>query len=107
MATWRELAWQLQLTLLVPVAARSEALLAHPDDTELIDLLMVSPSVVVLDRPGAVELAAIRRLHLEDGVFDPLATWVVGLCRSRGWPALSSDPTRLRRVDADLAVDVL
>jgi len=89
------------------LSPRGLRLSSRTPTTELIDLLMVSPSVVVLDRPGAVELAAIRRLHLEDGVFDPLATWVVGLCRSRGWPALSSDPTRLRRVDADLAVDVL
>ena len=43
MATWRSLARELQLTLLVPAAARAEANLARPDDSDLIDVLLCGP----------------------------------------------------------------
>jgi hypothetical protein len=96
MATWSSIAWQLGLTLLVPSHARDEVLLAQPDEGELVEVLFAQPSVVVLERPTAATVAALRERNSHDGAFDPLATWVAELCRDRSWPALSSDPSRLR-----------
>lgn len=107
MATWSSIAWQLGLTLLVPAHARAEVLLARPGDAELIEVLLAQPTVVLLEYPTPAQRAAITEHHARDGTFDPLATWVVSLCRERGWPALSSDPDRLHRITPALDIDLL
>jgi hypothetical protein len=46
--------------------------------------------------------------HLADtDTCDVLASWVIHLCRQRGWPALTADPGRLHRLASDLATDQL
>jgi hypothetical protein len=49
--------------------------------------------------------ALIRDRFARSGAFDPLDSWVSALCRERGWPALSSDPLRLERVDPAVEID--
>jgi hypothetical protein len=39
--------------------------------------------------------------------FDVLAGWVIHACRQRGWPALTIDPARLRRLDPTVPIDLL
>ena len=70
-------------------------------------MLLSRPSVVVLERPSADQLDLIGDRFARSGAFDPLASWVAALCRDRGWPALSSDPVRLARVDPTIDVDRL
>jgi hypothetical protein len=49
----------------------------------------------------------VDQLLLAADVFDALAAHVVCVARQRGWPALSADPGRLRRINAALEVDLL
>jgi len=107
MASWSAIASELQLTLLVPRAARGELELTRPGDAELVEVLLAQPTVVVLNEPEATTRNGIAAVHAEAGTFDPVAAWVVRLCRARGWPALTSDPARLRRLDPSLEVDLL
>ena len=105
--TWLAIASELSLTLLIPAAARTEALLAHPDAVDLIDVLMSDTLTVVVPAPAPEVVAQAQRRHRETGLFDPLAIWVGELCRVRAWSALSSDPDRLRRVAPELHVHPL
>lgn len=107
MATWVEIAFGLGSTLLAPSHARTEVLLARPGQADLVEVLLSRPSVVVLERPSAGQLQLINERFAHDGAFDPLACWVAALCRERDWPALSSDPNRLERVDPTIAIDRL
>ena len=107
MATWRSLARDLQLTLVVPAAARAEALIAYPHNEDHLHVLLTDPNVVVVAEAGPSVEATARRVQQDTGVFDPAATWTTELCRERSWPALSSDPDRLRRLAPNLAIDLL
>lgn len=107
MATWSMLAAELGLTLLVPAHARTEALVARPEHADLVEVLLARPSVLVVDDTTADQRALIDDRFGHDGAFDPLATWVAALCVARGWPALSSDPARLRRAGPTIDVDRL
>ena len=107
MASWAEIAFGLGLTLLIPAHARDEARLARPAHADLIEVLLSRPSVVVLEDPTEGQRNLISDRFADSGVFDPLATWVAGLCRARGWPALSSDPARRERVDPAIDIDRL
>ena len=106
MQTWFVIAWELQLSFYLPAFACSEAMLLHPATKPLIDTLARAPYVVLAEL-GPAEAAAIDTLQRAADVFDPLAAWVVHACHQRGWPALSADPERLRRIDPNLAIDVL
>ncbi|MBV9140984.1 MAG: hypothetical protein JO115_08690 [Pseudonocardiales bacterium] len=90
----------------MPTFARSEAMLLYPGTEPLIETLARAP-YVVLAALGPAEAAAVDARQQAAGVFDPLASWVVHACRQRGWPAISADPDRLRRIDPDLPIDVL
>jgi hypothetical protein len=107
MASWSRLAGTLGLTLLIPGLARAETLQIRPNDQALLDVLTSQPTVVELDKLGESVRQTIDARHATDGVFDPVASCVVALCRERGWPALSSDPARLRRIDSSVEVDNL
>jgi uncharacterized membrane protein YhfC len=106
MQTWFGIAWELQLSFYLPAFARIEAMLLHPSTEALIETLARAPYVVLADL-GPDEAAAVEARQRTAGVFDPLASWVVHACRQRGWPAVSADPRRLRRIDPDLPIDVL
>jgi predicted nucleic acid-binding protein len=107
MASWSTIASELGLTLLVPSAAIAEALLALPDAGLSIDVLLNQPTVLVLDEPSGAVRAYMDEGRERDGVFDPLATWISAICRERGWPAISSDPGRLRRAHPDVQIDLV
>ena len=107
MATWVEIAFELGLTLLLPAHAHNEVLLLHPEQAALVDVLLSRPSVVVLEGPSEGHRDRIRDQFTRRGAFDPLASWVALLCHERGWPALSSDPGRLERLDPAVDVDRL
>ena len=107
MATWVETAFELGLTLLVPSHARDEVLLARPEQADLVEVLLARPSVVVLEGLGEGHRDQMRDRFARSGAFDPLASWVAALCQQRGWPALSSDPVRLERIDPAVDVDRL
>lgn len=93
--------------LLVPSLARSETLHARPADEALLNVLFTQPTVIVIDQPRDSDRQLIDARHDHDGLFDPVAACVVALCHERGWPALSSDPARLGRLDNTLEVDLL
>ena len=64
-------------------------------------------SVVVVEQPRDADRRLVEARHQRDGLFDPLPSCVVAFCRARGCPALSSDPTRRRRLDNSLEIDLL
>jgi hypothetical protein len=107
LASWTAIAAGLGLTLLVPGAARAEAVLIRPGEADLLDVLLGEPAVLVLETPEPGHRAEVDDLYDGEGLFDPLASWVITLCRARGWPALSSDPARLRRLDPSVEIDLL
>jgi hypothetical protein len=107
LASWTAIAAGLGLTLLVPGSARTEAVLIRPGEVDLLDVLLAEPAVLVLETPEPRHRTDIDDLYDRVGLFDPLASWVVTLCRTRGWPALSSDPARLRRFDPAVEIDPL
>lgn len=104
LASWIAVAPGLGLTLLIPSAASAEALLARPLDADLLEVLLAEPTVLIVEAPEPAHLAEIEALRARTGVFDPLAVCVVALCRARGWPALSTDPARLQRIDPAIEV---
>lgn len=106
MQTWFGIAWELQLSFYLPAFARSEAMLLYPRAEPVIETLARAPYVLLADL-GPAEAAAVDARQQAAGVFDPLASWVVHACRQRGWPAVSTDPGRLRRIDPGLPIDVL
>jgi len=94
------------LTYYLPSLAITEVRVLRPDADVLLDELVAHPHVV-LGRLDAADAAAVEQLLDTSGTVDVLAGWVVHTCRQRGWPALSTDPGRLRRVDPAVEVDPL
>lgn len=104
MVSWIAVAQQVGLVLYVPALAIDEVLAVRPNSMRLLERLLDHPQVVRgdLDRDAA---SRVERLLTDAGVWDGTAGAVVYAARHRGWPVLSGDPERLRRIDPDLAVD--
>lgn len=103
---WFDIAPILGLTLYLPGLALAEVRAVRPDAAPLLADLLTHPSVIV----GELDAAAARQvdqLLLDADVFDGCAGHVVHVARTRGWPALSADSGRLRRVDPDVQIDLL
>jgi hypothetical protein len=49
----------------------------------------------------------VARLLVEAKAWDGTAGHVILVARQRGWPVLTTDPDRLRRIAPDLDVDLL
>lgn len=94
------------LTYYLPSLAITEVRVLRPDADILLDELAAHPHVV-LGRLDAADAAAVEQLLDRSGTVDVLAGWVVHACRQRGWPALSTDAGRLRRVDPAVEIDPL
>ena len=62
---------------------------------------------VVLGELDAAAAAQVEQLLTEAGVFDALAGHIAHVARSRGWPVLTADAGRLRRIAPDLEFDLL
>lgn len=107
MSTWYTLAWELQLTFLVPPGARTEALLLRPEAADLIDVLLAAPYVVTADPPDEPARHELLDLQEQARVYDPHSALATQLARARGWPVLTADPDRLHRLTTDLEIDTL
>ncbi|MPZ66666.1 MAG: hypothetical protein GEU83_14535 [Pseudonocardiaceae bacterium] len=96
----------LSLPLYLPALARAEVLAVRPAANPVLAELLGHPSVV-LGELDATAAAHVDQLLTTAGVFDALAGHVVHIAHTRGWPALTADPGRLRRIDPGLEVDLL
>jgi len=95
------------LTLYLPALALAEVRAVRPDAGVVLAEAVGHPSVVVgeLDAVGA---RGVDQLLVTADVFDGCAGHVVYVARQRGgWPALSADPGRLRRIDPGIEIDLL
>jgi hypothetical protein len=61
---------------------------------------------VIVGRLGSTDAAVIERALEATNTVDVLASWVVHACRQRSWPALTTDPARLRRLDPRVPIDL-
>jgi len=103
---WLDTARLAGLALYLPTLALTEVRAVCPDAGAELAELLGHPGVILgeLDAAGAVQ---VEQLLIEAGVFDALAGHVVHVARMRGWPVLSADPGRLRRIAPDLDLDLL
>jgi hypothetical protein len=70
----------------------------------------VGHSMIVLGELDAANARQVDRLLTDADMFDAMAGHVVhapGPGFSWGWPALSADPSRLRRIDPGIEIDLL
>jgi len=82
------------------------AVALRPDTGGLLDDLADHPHVVV-GRLDPSDAAAVERALEATNTFDVLAGWVIHACHQRDWPALTADPSRLRRIDPTVQVNLL
>lgn len=94
------------LVLYLPTLALAEVRAIRPDAGEELAEVM-GHSMIVLGELDAANARQVDRLLTDANVFDAMAGHVVYVARQRGWPALSADPGRLRRIDPGLAIDLL
>ncbi|MGH3803356.1 MAG: hypothetical protein ACRDTD_25150 [Pseudonocardiaceae bacterium] len=94
------------LTYFLPSLAIAEVQVLRPDTGGLLDDLADHPHVIV-GRLNSTDAAAVEQALKATNTFDVLAGWVVHACRQRGWPALTTDPARLRRLDPTVPIDLL
>lgn len=107
MATaWVTVAYADATSLYVPVLSLREVRAVRPQAKDALDDLIDHPSVIVRDLNGP-DAAAVDDLLARAGTFDALAGHVVHIARTRGWPALTAAPDRLRRIDPDLPVTLV
>jgi hypothetical protein len=96
----------MSLPLYLPTLALAEARAVRPDSGPQLAEMLGHPSVVL----GELEVAGadhVDQLLIEADVFDGCAGHIVHIARTRGWPTLTADPGRLRRVDPALELDLL
>jgi hypothetical protein len=94
------------LTLLLPELARTEILALRPDTAHLVNELVGHPQVLLTHLTDPARKVIEEHLSSTDTV-DVLASWVIYLCRQRGWAALTADPALLHRLAPDLDTDRL
>lgn len=107
MSSWYALAWELQLTFLVPPGTRNEALLLRPDAADLINVLLAAPYVVTAASPDESTRQQLVDVQEQARVYDPHSVLTAYLARTRGWPVLSADPARLHRITPNVEVEPL
>lgn len=106
METWLKVASLTGLVLYLPALVLSEVRAVFPDRLGRLGQIVQHSQVVYreLDRADAPKVA---KLLADSRVWDGTAGHVVLVARQRGWPVLSADPDRLRRIAPDLDVDLL
>ncbi len=105
-AAWFATARTMSLPLYLPTLALAEVRAVRPDSGPQLAEVLGHPSVV-LGELDAVSAGQVDQLLMEADVFDGCAGHIVHTARQRGWPALTADPGRLRRVDPALELDLL
>ncbi|MDP8928447.1 MAG: hypothetical protein M3O70_07690 [Actinomycetota bacterium] len=103
---WFAIADSVGIALYLPMLALSEVRAVRPDASPELAEVLGHPSVV-LGELDAATAGQVDQLLLGADVFDAMAGHVVHVARKRGWPALSADPGRLRRVAPEIVVDLL
>lgn len=88
------------------LAGIDEVRAVRPDAGPQLAEVLGHPSLV-LGELDATAASHVDQLLLMADVFDGCAGHVVHTARTRGWPALSADPGRLRRVDPEVQLDLL
>lgn len=107
--SWLTVALDFASVLYVPDLALTEVRALRPDLAAALDDLALHPSVVTraLTDPDEPVAAAVEELLERTGTYDALAGHVVHIAARRGWPAMTSDPGRLRRLDPDVELTLL
>jgi hypothetical protein len=112
MDSWLAVAKELGIVLYVPALAVIEVRTVcevYPTSDALLPRLLDHPSVIHSVLSSADALKVIRLLD-ESRAWDGIAGQVILVARQRvlrGWPVLTTDPDRLRRIAPDLNVDLL
>ncbi|MGH8922605.1 MAG: hypothetical protein ACRD0H_30425, partial [Actinomycetes bacterium] len=97
---WLAVAKDRGIVLHIPGMALAEARAVHPDAGTLLCALLDHPWVVHTEL-SRTEAPRIVQLLAESRAWDGTAGHVVLVARERGWPVLSADPDRLRRIAPD------
>jgi predicted nucleic acid-binding protein len=103
---WLDTARLVGLALYLPTLGLTEVRAVCPDAGGELAELLGHPGVVLgeLDAAAATQ---VEQLLTEAGVFDARAGHIAHIARTRGWPVLTADPGRLRRIAPDLEFDLL
>jgi len=109
MDSWLAVAKELGIVLYVPALAVIEVrtvCAVYPHTDTLLARLLDHPSVIHSVLSSADARKVIHLLD-ESGAWDGIAGHVILMARQRGWPVLTTDPDRLRRIVPDLYLDLL
>jgi hypothetical protein len=109
MDSWLAVAKELGIVLYVPALAVIEVrtvCVVYPHTDPLLSRLLEHPSVIHSELSSAEALNVIQLLD-ESQAWDGIAGHVILMARQRGWPVLTSDPGRLRRIAPNLDVNLL
>lgn len=94
------------IVLYLPTLALAEVRAVRPDAAaEVAEAL--GHSMVVLGELDAANARQVDQLLTNADMFDATAGHVVHVARQRGWPALSADPGRLRRIHPGVEIDLI
>lgn len=105
METWLAVSAPTGLVLYLPELAAAEAQAVYPGNERLGRLLRF-PTVYRADL-SRTDAPQVARLLTETKAWDGTAGHVILVARQRGWPVLTTDPDRLRRIAPDLDIDLL
>lgn len=100
---WLITAREASTPILVPALALAEVRELRPHLLGELYELLEHPSIVRRDLDPTTGLTVADTLA-DAGVFDVGAGHVVVLAGERGWPVITSDPGRLRRIAPDVGV---
>lgn len=100
---WLITAHDASTPLHVPGLALTEVRALRPHLLERLYELLEHPSIVrrELDPATGEEVAELLE---RTGTFDVCAGQIVVVAQQRGWPVITADPGRLRRIEPDLEV---
>lgn len=107
MDSWLAVAKELGIVLYIPALVVIEVrtvCAVYPNTDTLLSRLLDHPSVVHSQLSSAEALKVIRLLD-ESRTWDGIAGQVILVARQRGWPVLSADPDRVRRVAPDVDIE--
>lgn len=106
METWLRVASLTGLVLYLPALVLSEVRAVFPDRMDHLGQV-VQHSQIVYRELGRADALKVAKLLADSRAWDGTAGHVILVARQRGWPVLSADPDRLRRIAPDLDVDEL
>ena len=101
---WFAVAARVGIVLYLPGPALVEVATLRPHAGPRLARLLDHPQVVRGDTNSDTTTGA-DLLMTPAGVWDATAAIVVRVARHRGWPVLSADPGRLRRIDPALDIE--